>query len=109
MKIVKKVFAVALGLILFANANAMATSNNPENDYYGTFKAEREYLKEKNVSSYQELSSRDKKELDDIIDKLKPVEGIRTRSSSGSWGLAYLPRDIIRDDETYYVYKWENQ
>ena len=78
---IKKILLV-LVVVLLVNTNVYANEKD-EDDYYGTFKAEEDYLKKKNVSSYEDLSEKDKKELDNIIDKLKPIEGIRTRSSSG--------------------------
>ena len=77
---IKKILLV-LVVVLLINTNVYAKET--EEDYYGTFKITEEYLKRKNVKTYDELSIKDQKELFRKIDKIKSRNIIITRSSSG--------------------------
>lgn len=75
IKFVKKINISLFVIILLLMGSVHAKNDN--NDYYGTIEATKRYFDSKKVRSYEELSEKEKEELYNIIDSLKPVESLK--------------------------------
>lgn len=95
---VKNISMVLIALILFSVGSVNAQSNNY--DYYGTIEATKRYFDSKNVTSYEELSEKEKEELYNIIDALKPVESLKR--SGGTTMPSGKRNDKIPSKGNYY-------